>query len=1045
MSSINSFFEKKLLALMHDPPNKMWMIINGKDHEKEAGRIYNDIFKETGIREFTGGVPPYKDYNNPTTRIIKEADLLASSFDRWVFLKPSGANYVVKNIRYLNIFKPATHLKYEIKNQDINIDNYVKNINDILKKLNSNIKDNPRAVYNLLYALYESEWVKLGLPPSLADTRAPTHDVFDHDYATVMIMNWLLNGKFSGYYVVGDIPGVQQFIMASRKAGDLWASSWVISMTIWLTLWPLIWHYGPDILIRPTARLNPLYYTFLAASLDLVADGKDPEESDNLCLILRKAIEYDIKHTNLVNLVIELIKPLLKPLLQQIQQDQQEKLIRRVLSIAFIGEAFQLALPPINPEGNELKRLKKDDILSKIRDNFEKATKCLINISRDEVNKEENDYVKRILRRALDKGLIELRLPLRVAVLDVGNLYSKYRSEKGCPLSDDVLREIGMDREACLDALFFDYLMTSKDVIKAIREEEMTRIPTKGAWFDEQGNLLFTKLYDGDWTISTLSPDTPAVMRFGKRFENNRLCYDEKTTKWLNELLNINNPICTNTDNNNERRLISTFKPGEALSPVDLAKRLIYIGLSGKLELGFESTDDVAVKYLHSLLEYNNIANKVYRRGDKYCESLLRDYIMRPNPPRDMDLICKDQVCGNPEQIRRLARDCVEEFGKKEEDKGVAEEIIGKLTKDGVLQDIHNLVGNGADMAVNAVKELLNFHFMYAIIRGDGDSLGRIHRGELPNYYESLREFYEDLKEKANELVIGNKDEFLKDLENQEKLLSELEERLEEKEEKLEGKTKIRVPVTPAYKFAITRALMVTAMRVLARTMDISMPVYLGGDDLLILSPVEAALKIVEDSRKIYWAVDENTPFFHKVNKDYVIPALAAYGQSYSIRYAHLLDIFSEEYLRAGELLEEVAKEARWGGDYEKDSLVISHSRTGTEVVLPIRPENNGDNWVIDSIDRLRTLWTALLAGLVSSNTPEDLDKYSELFMRDQPDMGIIKDVLKTILKRNIKVTGEEGKQNVASKLLGEDVYDGYYHTVWYNLINSIRILRRLP
>ncbi len=104
IEQVTRYFESKLYVLMHDPPDKAWLIINGINHVNRAKELYQRLFQGT---PFGGGVPNLES----DMRIIK-SDKLASSFDRWIFLKPSRSNYVYKRIRLLNIFNPS--YSYEI-------------------------------------------------------------------------------------------------------------------------------------------------------------------------------------------------------------------------------------------------------------------------------------------------------------------------------------------------------------------------------------------------------------------------------------------------------------------------------------------------------------------------------------------------------------------------------------------------------------------------------------------------------------------------------------------------------------------------------------------------------------------------------------------------------------------------------------------------------------------------------------------------------------------------------------------------------------------
>jgi CRISPR-associated protein Cmr2 len=64
-----------------------------------------------------------------------------------------------------------------------------------------------------------------------------------------------------------DIPGIQKIIGSARKAGDYNAGSLLVSLAIWLTAWQYMRAYGPDVLLSPTPRFNPLFYLQLGKEI----------------------------------------------------------------------------------------------------------------------------------------------------------------------------------------------------------------------------------------------------------------------------------------------------------------------------------------------------------------------------------------------------------------------------------------------------------------------------------------------------------------------------------------------------------------------------------------------------------------------------------------------------------------------------------------------------------------------------------------------------------------------------------------------------------
>ncbi len=100
------------------------------------------------------------------------------------------------------------------------------------------------------------------IPP--ADTRLPTHTVFDHANAALAALLWCgSGGKPEGLLAEVDLAGVQSWIQEARRLRDLWAASWLASLLAWKAVEGLVDEHGPGVLVQPPARLHP----FLAARL----------------------------------------------------------------------------------------------------------------------------------------------------------------------------------------------------------------------------------------------------------------------------------------------------------------------------------------------------------------------------------------------------------------------------------------------------------------------------------------------------------------------------------------------------------------------------------------------------------------------------------------------------------------------------------------------------------------------------------------------------------------------------------------------------------
>ncbi|MEM4732812.1 MAG: hypothetical protein QXO48_06710, partial [Desulfurococcaceae archaeon] len=98
------FFELKVYALLHDPPDKMWTLFRGVDHVERAREIYDRVFKGT---VFGGGVPPG---SHP---VVDRADQMAAAMDRYIHYQRQPQRDIVVYKRLHNIFAPSHSVEIE--------------------------------------------------------------------------------------------------------------------------------------------------------------------------------------------------------------------------------------------------------------------------------------------------------------------------------------------------------------------------------------------------------------------------------------------------------------------------------------------------------------------------------------------------------------------------------------------------------------------------------------------------------------------------------------------------------------------------------------------------------------------------------------------------------------------------------------------------------------------------------------------------------------------------------------------------------------------
>jgi CRISPR-associated protein Cmr2 len=322
------------------------------------------------------------------------------------------------------------------------------------------------------------------------------------------------------------------------------------------------------------------------------------------------------------------------------------------------------------------------------------------------------------------------------------------------------------------------------------------------------------------------------------------------------------------------------------------------------------------------------------------------------------------------------------------------------------------------------------------IIRGDADNVGKLNRGEIP--IERYRELFEKLKEEAKE----------KDVEG----LPDAYDKLSEVIQSLD-----HVLVTPTYYAALSMALMIMALRDIQTTNYrykplISGLIFSGGDDVLALAPVEYALRIVRDLRHNYWGYENG---FHKLNNYYwATPKVEGFGRSFSLRFVNIMDNMNEEISKAHEKLEEVSKNASWrihGQALEKDTLTISDSRTSVTAAIPL---TNVSIEVNKMLDLLNVLFLLRVSGVLSSNLPEDYEKYSEAVKAMDCTSELLHNFWKYLINRNVLIRREEYREQIVRELTEKlKEYDVDFcikresegTDILHELINAYAILRGYP
>ncbi len=725
------------------------------------------------------------------------------------------------------------------------------------------------------------------VPP--ADTRIPTHTVFDHVNTALTVM--LL--RDNGCLAVIDLAGVQSWIMESRRLRDLWASSWLASLLAWKAVEKLVLEYGPGVMVSPPGRLNPFYASSVLGGWLQSIDGDKGREW------LWPGLGFDASKKWPVDPVVPSRLLISLPGLECDRVSLQEKIAR------YIEEAWKSVL------GRSIEELEN---LCNVIHGSRAAEECII------------------LNKEVRKHVIELPPPLavRVIVSDPLNwgLGGKKKKESNGP---DVLcslyiamlerlrdreREIGINAPGRRTGKAYHRM--AEEVYKNVRPSRLHCTMCGKGIAITQGVTDASE----DKLLSVMSKNTGRLLA---ELGGERLC-----------------PYCL--VKRSLRYILTSPPSGE--QKVDLAEKLVGMKIKGSLRWRSLIEHTGRESFIRSLLNNEKYRSKIEKLADELAShenslSLVRLWIamgkppVNPSPPECIKELLDKNKCGVPRGSGILWAIIVEALDNPR--------LVSQLDKLGipssVIEAFKEIVREFTAGYASSVPR------RFAIIKADGDYMGRgLLSGKIPSVWVKdagdktieplpIEVYYDynktpilqkpdknDLKEEVKAKVEEALNEFRDTISRSCSGIVE-EDCLDDvnigdcvpggKADQLCGKP-ATLHVTPSYHMTVSRSLALTSFldrESLSRlNADI---VYLGGDDALVVStPVTYKIdknsgfvsasfpaldavyalrlnwsgNLVESSvRKAF-----NVSIYHDKERDtihvlHVAPAPGAYGRSISL------------------------------------------------------------------------------------------------------------------------------------------------------------------
>ncbi len=240
--------ERKLAAFLHDPPQKPFVL--GRGHEQYAAAILEALTGRATIPESA-----------------RQADHLASAADRPNFPASTPAVDFGREPALTHPLSERQLLRLEPLGVVVDPDAVSTIVYEAARDVAAMCGDDtPRrylAAWRWLGAFIRAREAQAGLGALWewlpADTRVPDHTIWDHMSVTAALAG---TGRRPAFLVFAIGP-VQGFIAQARSTRDLWAGSYLLSWLSWQAIRAMADAIGPDALLYPSLRGQPLVDAWL--------------------------------------------------------------------------------------------------------------------------------------------------------------------------------------------------------------------------------------------------------------------------------------------------------------------------------------------------------------------------------------------------------------------------------------------------------------------------------------------------------------------------------------------------------------------------------------------------------------------------------------------------------------------------------------------------------------------------------------------------------------------------------------------------------------
>ncbi len=991
MSILEGFFKAKILALFHDPPNKPWIITGrckahdfmGNEfkerHEQEAAWLVSEVFGRELLEYMRGSV---------FRKIYSKADRLAASVDRWILNLVTGGDskFQVGEVEVRNIFNPQKSFKTNFTLNDNGMKDYAEKLKELVKAASNNGKTDIRFLYHILYSSVEYYFYRVfekAVGP--ADTRSPSHSIFDHLAATAMMINWVWQDDLSrqdalGGYLVGiDLAGVQGFISGSRKLRDLWISSWIASALAWASMKEFVEKLGPDILILPSARNNPFYFHML------LLKAKDKKELKDKLEELRGWFNYDSSKGPIypvIPVTLDLALPRFEILKKMNLVDSEDGLVKKIVS-GYI-ESWKLLFNKV-----------KESILKELEVDGGKLLEA----------------VKMAFKEAEDLGVDKLPpLMMRVSVIDVA-------------------KEVGNEQDPALYHRLFIKLMEAMRELSNFRVNPAIYLNlTK--WTEE-------KCHAGSYSECTVCGRLPALLELSSDESE----FKETVPSRWRVYFDPGEKLCGYCLLKRCAAIRFDAAVEALLGPIDNEVSPPYF--TSTSDIALQSFKEQLTSLLSAIVEGKVGGEEIKGHIAKCVDATFKEIVATKDALLQIPMIASRRekfMEDNRELHGKLDEKLLDEaatfyalpsgvmFRMARGELRALERVLSRILGRGELTVYYAIINADADNMGNLLsgevstllklrkdcgkEELANAVSSYLSSLISDKKIASM----LRNLIETAagNEEAEEKKKKMMQVLSATHGKAT--MNDVEKIYNLLEMILKER----------RIILSPAFHVTLSRALMVSALKDCRKVEEFAgVTVYAGGDDLLAVVPAKNGLRLVAETRKLFEGEYDG---FHLVERG-VVAAISDVGKSYSVVFAHHMHPLHSVLRATRHSMKEVSKEAEWvdgGRVSKKDTCAVVFlprgADKGDEALLPLHFKQCG--WAVEKAEELAE---SIVERRVSHSLLRDIldEKNAEAIAWLAKERN---EAAKLLIERIIKRNMLGGQQSELAETLCETLRTVYRH-----------------